>query len=99
MEKEKIIDISFFNPKRDHIKREVKVASRILILWFLATFLVPIIILFTGGPDGSQSFLCHMKFLGFPFHYWLVAQGSTICYILLCLYFVSLWEKYVVRGE
>jgi len=99
MEKEKVIDISFFNPKREQIKAETKAAKTVLILWAIATFLVPTIIAITGGPDGSQSFLCKMKILGFPAHYWLVAQGSTISYVLLCALFVKLWNKYVKKGE
>ena len=99
MEKEKIVDISFFNPKREHVKAEVKAAKTVLILWFFCTFLTPIIIALTGGPDGTQSFLCKIKFLGFPFHYWLVAQGSTIGYVVLCALFVKLWNTFVKKGE
>ncbi len=98
MAKEKIIDISFFNPKREKVQAEAKAAKIIIILWAIATFLTPLIIAITGGPDGTQSFLCKIKFIGFPFHYWLVAQGSTIGYVVLCWLFVKLWNKYV-KGE
>ena len=99
MEKEKMIDISFFNPHREHVKAEVKAARTVIILWFFCTFLTPILIALTGGPDGTQSFLCKFKILGFPAHYWLVAQGSTIGYILLCALFVKLWNSLVKKGE
>ena len=94
-----MLEINFFNPRQEKVKAEAKAAKIIIILWFFATFLTPIIIALTGGPDGSQSFLCKIKFIGFPFHYWLVAQGSTIGYVVLCWLFVRLWNKYVRRGE
>ncbi len=99
MREKQMIDINFFNPQHEKVKGEVKAAKIIIILWACATFLTPLIIALTGGPDGSQSFLCKIKFLGFPFHYWLVAQGSTIGYVVLCWLFVKLWNKYVRKGE
>ncbi len=99
MGEKQMLDINFFNPQHEKVKAEAKAAKIIIVLWFCATFLTPIIIWITGGPDGSQSFLCKIKFLGFPFHYWLVAQGSTIGYVVLCWLFVKLWNKFVRKGE
>ena len=99
MGEKQMLDINFFSPKQEKVKAEAKAAKIIIILWFCATFLTPIIIALTGGPTGLDSFLCKIKFLGFPFHYWLVAQGSTIGYVVLCWLFVKLWNKYVRKGE
>ncbi len=98
MGEKQMIDINFLNPHHEKVKAEAKAAKIIIVLWFCATFLTPIIIALTGGPDGTQSFLCKIKFLGFPFHYWLVAQGSTIGYVVLCWLFSKLWNKFV-KGE
>ncbi|MGC8141308.1 sodium/substrate symporter small subunit, partial [Salmonella enterica] len=33
----------------------------------------------------------------FPLHYWLIAQGCTIGYILLCKLYCVLWDKRFTR--
>ena len=34
-----------------------------------------------------------LRLFGFPFHYWLVAQGCTIGFVLLCKLYCTLWER------
>lgn len=97
-EKEKILDISFFNPKRPHVKAEVKAASIIIVLWALVWMTTPFLLKLTGDELGIGP-LTKATFLGFPLHYWLVAQGTTVGFVLLCLFFVLLWNKLVKGSE
>jgi putative solute:sodium symporter small subunit len=98
-EKEKLLDVSFFNPKRAHVKAEVKAASIILVLWALVWMTTPVLIAIFGDEKGMGTFLTDSTFLGFPLNYWLVAQGSTIGFVLLCGLFVILFNKYVGKSD
>jgi len=97
-EKEKILDISFFNPKRAHVKAEVKAASIIIVLWAIIWMTTPILLKLTGDAQGIGP-LTKATIMGFPMHYWLVAQGTTMGFVLLCLFFVFLWNKFVKSVE
>ncbi|KAA0257078.1 DUF4212 domain-containing protein [Deferribacter autotrophicus] len=98
MDKEKVIDISFFNPKRPHVKAEVRAASITIFLWACA-WILPVFLIWITGDEKGIGPLTKAKFLGFPLHYWLLAQGSTISFVLLCALFVYLWNKFVKAGE
>ena len=43
------------------------------------------------------QFITEARFLGFPLHYWLIAQGCTIGYVLLCKLYCILWDARVRR--
>jgi putative solute:sodium symporter small subunit len=84
---EKVIDINFFKPKHKHIKAEAKSAAIIIILWAILWLSVPVLIKLTGDAKGIGP-LTQSKLFGFPLHYWLVAQGVTVGFILLCILFI-----------
>lgn len=89
-------DFHFFRPSTAGMKKEVGAASIILIAWGLLSFGVPLLIWLAGLGDPSglgRSFLTESRFLGFPLHYWLVAQGCTIGYVLLCKLYCALWDR------
>ncbi|WP_022849876.1 DUF4212 domain-containing protein [Limisalsivibrio acetivorans] len=92
-EKEKILDVSFFSPKRAHVKAEVKAATIVIVLWAFVWMTTPFLIKLTGDERGIGP-LTEASFLGFPLHYWLVAQGTTIGFVLLCGLFVILFNKF-----
>jgi len=82
------------------MKKEVGVATTVLLLWALLSFGLPVLIYLAGlgDPTGlGESFLTRSRFLGFPLHYWLIAQGCTIGYVLLCKLYCVLWEKRISR--
>ena len=96
----KRLDVNFFRPSTPSMKKEVSVASTILAYWGLLSFGLPLLVWVAGLNDPlelGRSFLTETRFLGFPLHYWLLAQGCTIGYVLLCKLYCVLWEREIVR--
>lgn len=92
------LEVNFFRPSTPNMRSEVSVARTILILWFGLSCGVPLVIWLAGLGDPAglgRSFLTQTRFLGFPLHYWLLAQGCTIGYVLLCKLYCMLWDKKV----
>ncbi|BCR04159.1 hypothetical protein DESUT3_12280 [Desulfuromonas versatilis] len=95
MARKERVKVNFFNPSTPNMKREVGIASTILIIWALLSYGIPLVIWLAGLGDASglgESFITRTRFLGFPLHYWLIAQGCTIGYILLCKLYCVLWD-------
>ncbi len=94
------VQINFFRPVTPSMKKEVAVARIILALWAFLSFGIPLLIWLAGlgDPTGlGESILTRSRFLGFPLHYWLVAQGATIGYVLLCKLYCVLWDRRITR--
>lgn len=94
------LQVNFFKPSTAGMKKEVGIAATILLLWALLSFGLPTLIFLVGLGDATglgESFLTRSRFLGFPLHYWLIAQGCTLGYILLCKLYCFLWEKRISR--
>lgn len=95
------VRVNFFNPSTENMKKEVGIATTILAIWALLSFGIPTLIFLAGlgDPTGlGESFLTRARFLGFPLHYWLIAQGCTIGYVLLCKLYCVLWNKRITKG-
>jgi len=95
------VEVNFFKPSTAGMKAEAGVATLIITCWFLLSYGIPLLIFLAGLSDPSglgESFITRSRFLGFPLHYWLIAQGCTIGYILLCKLYCLLWDKRVTRG-
>ncbi len=89
-------EINFFRPVGQRMQREVGIAAVILGLWALLSFGVPLLVWAAGLGDAEglgRSFLTEARFLGFPLHYWLLAQGCTIGYVLLCWLFCRWYDQ------
>lgn len=94
------LQVNFFKPSTIGMKKEVGIATTILLLWALLSFGLPLLIYLAGLGDATglgESFLTRGRFLGFPLHYWLIAQGCTIGYVLLCKLYCALWEQRIGR--
>ena len=90
------VHVNFFAPSTDGMKAETSVAKIIILFWFLLSYGIPTLIWVAGisDPNGlGESFITRARFLGFPLHYWLIAQGCTIGYILLCKLYCILWDS------
>lgn len=95
------VDVNFFRPSTESMRAETGIATSIIICWFLLSYGIPIVIFLAGLGDPSglgESFITEARFLGFPLHYWLIAQGCTIGYILLCKLYCVLWDKKVTAN-
>ena len=89
------VNVNFFAPSSAGMKAETSVAMIILVLWFLLSYGIPTLIWLAGlsDPNGlGESFITDARFLGFPLHYWLLAQGCTLGYLLLCKLYCVLWD-------
>lgn len=96
------VTVNFFRPVHRNMRKETTVIKTILLLWAFLSFGVPLVIWLAGlgDPRGlGESFFTRSRFLGFPLHYWLVAQGCTIGYVLLCKLYCLLWERRVAQQQ
>lgn len=90
------VEINLFRPATESLRREVRSAAIILGLWAVLSFGVPLLIWLAGLGDPSglgESMLTRARFLGFPLHYWLLAQGCTVGYVLLCKFYCILRQR------
>ncbi|HAD03112.1 MAG TPA: hypothetical protein DEB35_10570 [Desulfuromonas sp.] len=100
MTEPKRVEINFFRPRGERQRREVRIAVIVLSLWALLSFGLPLLIWLAGLGDSTglgRSFLTATRFCGFPLHYWLIAQGCTIGYVLLCKLYCRLWTRRLAR--
>ncbi|OHB31497.1 MAG: hypothetical protein A2X84_07040 [Desulfuromonadaceae bacterium GWC2_58_13] len=96
----KRVDVNFFRPSTRNMKAEVRIARTVIVFWAMLSFGIPVIIYLAGLGDPSglgESVFTRTRFLGFPLHYWLIAQGCTIGYVLLCKLYCKMWDKKVTR--
>ena len=102
MSRPELVPISFFAPATESMRQEVRVARLVLTLWALLAFGLPLGIWLAGRQDPAglgASFLTQARFLGFPLHYWLIAQGGTVGFVLLCKLHDLLWRRWArARG-
>ena len=92
------VNVNFFKPSTASMRKEVGVAGTVLLIWAGLSFGIPILIWLAGlGDPLGASFLTKARFLGFPLHYWLIAQGCTIGYVLLCKLYCFLWDRRISR--
>lgn len=94
--------INFFRPSTLNMSKEVGIAGTVLAIWGVLSFGIPLLVWGAGlgDPTGlGRSFLTETRFLGFPLHYWLVAQGCTVGYVLLCKIYCLLWDRRLPRGS
>ncbi|MHB1399824.1 MAG: DUF4212 domain-containing protein [Trichloromonadaceae bacterium] len=94
------IEVNFFTPSTPNMRAETRIAKIILTIWLGLSFGLPLLIWAAGLSDPSglgRSFLTQSRFLGFPLHYWLIAQGCTIGYVLLCKLYCVLWDQKVKK--
>lgn len=97
------ITINLFRPEGERLRREVGVIRTVLLLWGLIAFGLPLFVWVCGlgDPEGlGASWLTRTHlFGGFPLHYWLIAQGATIAFVLLCKLYIELLARALRRVE
>ena len=95
--------INLFRPEGDRLRQEVTVIHIVLLLWALIAFGLPLFIWLCGlgDPQGfGASWLTRTRiFGGFPLHYWLIAQGATIAFVLLCKLYTELLARALRKIE
>lgn len=100
MEPRERVHVNFFAPSTAKMKAEVSVVRVVLAIWAFLSFGIPTLIWLAGlgDPTGwGQSFLTEDRsILGFPLHYWLLAQGCTFGFVLLCKIYCILWDNLVI---
>lgn len=91
------VTINLFRPEGERLRREVGVIRIILLLWAGIAFGLPLLVWLCGlgDPRGlGASWLTENRSLwNFPLHYWLIAQGATLGFILLCKLYTILLAR------
>ena len=97
------VTINLFCPAGERLRREVAVIRIVLLLWALIAFGLPLFVWLCGlgDPQGlGASWLTRMRIFGnFPLHYWLIAQGATLGFVLLCKLYTELLARALRKVE
>ena len=67
---------------RSYWRRNLKLTTALLVIWFVVTFVV-------GYFARDLSF----SFFGWPFSFWMAAQGSLIVYVVLTWYYARTMDR------
>jgi len=67
---------------RSYWRRNLRLTAALLVIWFVVTFVV-------GYFARDLSF----SFFGWPFSFWMAAQGSLIVYVVLTWYYARTMDK------
>jgi len=67
---------------RSYWRRNLRLTAVLLVIWFVVTFVV-------GYFARSLSF----SFFGWPFSFWMAAQGSLIVYVVLTWYYARTMDR------
>ena len=74
----------------EYWSRNLRMTALLLAIWFVVTFVVAffardaVIINFFGVP---LTFNFNFNFFGWPFSFWMGAQGSLIVYVIIIWYY------------
>ncbi|NOQ51686.1 MAG: DUF4212 domain-containing protein [Desulfuromonadaceae bacterium] len=106
---DKDININFFRPVGDFMKKDVAMKQKIIIVWFVSVFGFLLLLKLVADPNEvvqltlstgevitqvtGKSFLTETKFLGFPFHYWYSSQFLIALFIFLCYVYCKFIDK------
>lgn len=97
------VTINLFRPAGERLRQEVAVIRIVLLLWALIAFGLPLFIWLSGlgDPQGfGASWLTRTRIFGdFPLHYWLIAQGATLAFVLLCKLYTELLARALRKIE
>ena len=97
------VTINLFRPEGERLRREVGVIRIVLLLWALIAFGLPLFVWLCGlgDPQGfGASWLTRTRAFGnFPLHYWLIAQGATLGFVLLCKLYTELLARALRKVE
>lgn len=106
---EKDININFFRPVGDFMKKDVAMKKKLLVVWFVTVYGFLFLLKLVANPDDvvqltlstgevitqvtGKSFLTETQFLGFPFHYWYSSQFLIALFIGLCYVYCKFIDK------
>jgi putative solute:sodium symporter small subunit len=75
-------DMQISDNHRRYWERNLRLTSVLLVIWFVATFVVAYF-------ARELSF----SFFGWPFSFWMAAQGSLIVYLLIIWYYARTMSR------
>lgn len=103
------LNINFFRPVGEFMKKDVAMKKRIIAIWFIATYGFLWLLQLVADPTDTvtvtlntgqviqqvtgKSFLTETQFFGFPFHYWFHAQFCIALFIGLCYWYCKFIDK------
>ena len=106
---EQDVNINFFKPVGDFMKKDVAMKKKLILVWFFATYGFLFLLKLVADPNDvveltlgtgevitqvtGKSFLTETQFLGFPFHWWYSAQFLILLFIGLCYIYCKFIDK------
>ena len=87
------VTINFFRPEGERLRREVAVIRIVLLLWALIAFGLPLFVWLCGLGDplvGTVNMHAPK---------WLLAQGATLGFVLLCKLYTELLARALRKLE
>ena len=68
---------------QEYWKRNLRITAVLLAIWFVVTYVASLFV------DALNSF----SFLGFPFGFYMAAQGSLVIYVVIIFYYAKKMNK------
>ena len=68
---------------RQYWSKNLRITSILLLIWFVVTF----------GVGYFARELSEFKFFGWPFSFWVAAQGALIVYVVIIWYYAHYMNK------
>lgn len=103
------ININFFKPVGDFMKKDVAMKKKLIVIWFVACYGFLFLLKWVADPNetvqitlntgevitqvSGVSFLTEFQFMGFPFHYWYSSQFLIVFFIALCFIYCKFIDK------
>ncbi len=68
---------------REYWRRNLQITAVLLAIWFVVTYVAAFF-----APQLNQ-----FKFLGFPFGFYMAAQGALVVYVILIFFYASYMNR------
>lgn len=68
--------------QRHYWQRNLRITGVLLVIWFLVTFGI-----------GYYAHLLKFSFFGWPFSFWVGAQGALIVYVIIIWYYARVMNR------
>ena len=82
------VNMQLTESHRHYWRKNLNITAILLAIWFIVTFVV-----------GYFARELNFKFFGWPFSFWMGAQGALIIYVLIIAYYAHYMNKLDIEHD
>lgn len=82
------VNMQLTESHRQYWRKNLNITAILLAIWFIVTFVV-----------GYFARELNFKFFGWPFSFWMGAQGALIIYVLIIAYYAHYMNKLDIEHD